>query len=166
MNSTRGRFTCALLAVIGMTIGAARAWAQASPSPVMPPATTPPPADAGSGTAIAAVVVVVGLLVIIGVAVKLFDLRRKRESEAVQLQAQVSDALLRDPSLAGLPLTPTARVPIWTGSPATIDITGQVPNDLVKEVALRLVRDEAFRIRPDVQIEDRLSVVPTMARAA
>jgi len=114
----------------------------------------------------AAVVVVVGLLVIIGVAVKLFDLKRKRESEAVQLQAQVSDALLRDPSLAGLPLTPTAHVPIWTGSPAAIEITGQVPSDLVKEVALRLIREEAFRIRPDVEIEDRLSVVPSIVRAA
>ena len=32
----------------------------------------------------------------IGLAVKLFDLKRKRESEGVQLQAQLSDALLRE----------------------------------------------------------------------
>src|SRR5947209_12057356 len=76
------------------------------PSPVMPPA-TPQPAAEGGDAAIAPIGLVVGLLVIIGVVVKVFDLKQKRESEAVQLQAQLSDALLREPSLAGLPLTPT-----------------------------------------------------------
>ena len=73
----------------------------------MPPA-TPQPAAEGGGAAIAAIGLVVGLLVIIGVVVKVFDLKQKRESEAVQLQAQLSDALLREPSLAGLPLTPSS----------------------------------------------------------
>jgi len=36
----------------------------------------------------------VGLLVVIGIVAKLFDLKQKRESEVVQLQAQLSDALL------------------------------------------------------------------------
>src|SRR5712692_7623685 len=164
MNSTRtGMFTSALAAATCWATSA-RAWAQTAPSPAMSPPAPPPAADGGS-TAIAAVLVVLGLLVIIGLAVKLFDLKRKRESEGVQLQAQVSDALLREPSLAGLPLTPTAHNPIWTGTPATIEVTGQVPTPELKEIALRLVRDEAARIRSDVQIEDHLSVVPT-ARAA
>ena len=107
-----------------------------------------------------------GLLVVIGLAVKLFDLKRKRESEAVQLQAQLSDALLREPSLAGLPLTPTVHVPMWTGTPATIDVTGQVPKPELKDLALRLVSDEASRIRSDIKIVDRLSIVPTAAQAA
>ncbi len=126
---------------------------------------SPPAADSGS-TAIAAIVVVLGLLVIIGLVVKLFDLKRKRESEGVQLQAQVSDALLREPSLTGLPLTPTAHIPMWTGTPATIEVTGQIPTPELKDIALRLVRDEAARTRADSQIEDRLSIVPTTARAA
>src|SRR5712691_761119 len=125
--------------------------------------TSAPTADGGS-TAIAAVLVVLGLLVIIGLAVKLFDLKRKRESEGVQLQAQVSDALLREPSLAGLPLTPTAHIPMWTGTPATIEVTGQVTTPELKDIALRLVRDEAARTRADSQIEDRLFIVPTTAR--
>ena len=131
----------------------------------MSPPAPPPAADSGS-TAIAAVVVVLGLLVIIGLVVKLFDLKRKRESEGVQLQVQVSDALLREPSLAGLPLTPTAHIPMWTGTPATIEVTGQVSTPELKDIALRLVRDEAARTRADSQIEDRLSIVPTTARAA
>jgi len=65
------------------------------------------------------------------------------------LQAQVSDALMRDARLAGLVLTPTAHVPTWGSGPATIEIT---------DVVLRVAREEAARLRPDVQIEDRLSV--------
>jgi len=166
MNSTRtGTFRSALLVAIASWVVNSHAWAQTTPNPVMPPA-TPQPAAEGGGAAIAAVGVVVGLLVVIGVVVKLFDLKQKRESEAVHLQAQVSDALLREPSLAGLPLTPTVHVPTWTGTPATIEIMGRVSTPEVKDTVLRIVRDEAARIRSDVQIDDRLSVVPTTAHAA
>src|SRR2546425_7830000 len=103
------------------------------PSPAMPPA-TPQPAAEGGGAAIAAVGVVVGLLVVIGIVAKLFDLKQKRESEAVQLQAQLSDALLREPSLAGLPLTPTVHVSMWKGTPATIEMMGRVPTPEAKEI--------------------------------
>ena len=103
---------------------------------------------------------------VIGVVVKLFDLKQKRESEAVQLQAQLSDALLREPSLATLPLTPTVHVPMWKGTPATIEMMGRVPTPEAKDAVLRIVRDEAARVRSDVQIEERLSVVPTTARVA
>jgi len=58
--------------------------------------------------------------VLVGIGVKLHDLRRRREAEGVPLQAQVSDALLRDPSLFGLAVTPTARVPWWSGTPVTL----------------------------------------------
>ncbi len=145
------RATLSLLFALAAALGAARAaWAQGA---------------TGGGTVWAAVIVIVGLLVLIGVAVKLFDLRRKREAEAVQLQAQVSDALLRDSALAGLPLTPTAHVPFWSGSPATIEVAGQVPMPELRERVLRIVHDEAARIRSDVRIEDRLTVSPEMARA-
>ena len=164
MNSLRsGMSPTALVAVTAWMSD--RAWAQnTSNTPAAPPATTS--TGDGGGTAIAAVVVVVGLLVVIGLAVKLFDLKRKRESEAVQLQAQLSDALLREPSLAGLPLTPTVHVPMWRGTPATIELTGQVPRPEAKDIALRLVRDEATRIRPDIEIVDRLSIAPAAAHAA
>src|SRR5262245_60466694 len=163
MNSLRTGISPALVAV-GVWVGD-RAWAQnASNTPAPSPATTP--GEGGGGTAIAAVIVVAGLLVVIGLAVKLFDLKRKRESEAVQLQAQLSDTLLREPSLAGLPMTPTVHVPMWTGTPATIDVTGQVPTPELKDLALRLVSDEASRIRSDIKIVDRLSIVPTSAQAA
>ena len=106
------------------------------------------------------VLVVLALLAIVGVGVKMYDLKRRREGEAVHLQAQISDALLREQMLFGLPITPTARVPIWRRSPATIEIAGQVPSPEARETALRIIRAEAERIRSDFQIEDRLAVVP------
>ena len=147
-----------LLVAMTSWMANSHAWAQtASPAP---------PAAEGAGTAIAAVVAVGGLLVLVGVGVKLLDLKHKRESESVLLQAQVSDALLRERSVARLQLTSTAHVPLWRGSPATIHMMGQVPTPELKDAVLRIARDEASRIRADVQIEDHLSVAPTMARAA
>ena len=94
MNSVRtGTFRSSLLVAIASWVVNGHAWAQTTPSPVIPPA-TPQPAAEGGGAAIAAVGAVVGLLVVIGIVAKLFDLKQKRESEVVQLQAQLSDALL------------------------------------------------------------------------
>lgn len=136
-------------------------WAQA-PAPTAPPA----PVSGGGSAALSAMAIIVALMVLLGITVKLFDLRRKREAEAVQLQAQVSDVLLRDQALFGLPVTPTAHVPLLKGSPATVEVAGQVPAPELKEAVLRVVRAEAARIRPDVVVEDRIAVVPTMAHAA
>jgi len=126
-------------------------------------AAPPSPGSGGGASLVGMVVVILVALVIVGVGVKLYDLRRLRESEAVQLQAQVSDALLREQLLLGVPIMATARAPLWRRSPPTIEIAGQVPSPQARETALRIVRAEASRIRADVQIEDRLAVVPRQA---
>ena len=110
-------------------------------------------------------ILIVGLVVLVGVAVKLYDRKRKREDEAIQLQAQVSDALLRDPRLVNVPIIVTASVPTFGSGPAGLEVTGQVPSRDLHDVALRVVEQEAARIRPDVIIENRLSVAP-LARVA
>ena len=134
-----------------MTLGIA--WAQ---TPGAPPPAAAPTADGGS--AAVGFLVILGLLVLVGVAVKVYDRKRKRDAEAVHLQAQVSDALMRDARLAGHVLTPTAHVPTWSRGPATIEITGEVPDPTVLDIVLRVAREEASRIRPDVEIVDRMSV--------
>ena len=138
-----------------LVLCAAQAWAQV--------AATPSPGSGSGASLVGMVVVILVALVIVGVGVKLYDLRRLRESEAVQLQAQVSDALLREQLLLGAPIMATARAPLWRRSPPTIEIAGQVPSPQARETALRIVRAEASRIRADVQIEDRLAVVPRQA---
>jgi len=133
-------------------------WAQLS----NPPASDR--ASQGGDTAVAVIGLVVAVLVVLGVLVKMLDLKRKRENEAVVVQAQISDAVLRDPALFSLPITPTAHVPLWKGSPVTVEVAGQVPSDDLREVALRVVEREATHLRPDVRIESRIGVVPTMAQ--
>lgn len=104
------------------------------------------------------IVVMLGLGVLLGLAVKLYDLKRKRDEEAVAAQARVSDALLMDPTLGGLPLTPTAHVPLWKGSPLVVDITGAVPRTELRDAALDLARREVARGRSDFRIEDHIAV--------
>ena len=98
------------------------------------------------------------LIVVVGVAVKLYDLKRKREEEAVAAQARIADALLMDSTLAALPLTPTAHLPLWKGSPLILEMKGAVPNPELREAALEVAKREIERSRPDFLIEDRISV--------
>ena len=134
----------------------AAAWAQAAP-------VTPPPsasaASSGTSGTIAMLAVLAGLIVIVAIGVKLYDLKRKREADSVHLQAQLSDALLRESSLFGSPVTPTVHVPMWSGTPAVIEVTGEVPSQEVRDSALAIVRAEASRVRSDFTIADKLSVI-------
>jgi hypothetical protein len=107
------------------------------------------------------VFLLLGLLVIVGIGVKLYDLKRKREAEGVHLQAQVSDALLRDPTLFGLAVTPTAHVPWWSGTPVRLDVIGRVPTLEARDRILRMVDQEARQVRSDVEIVDRLQIDAT-----
>ena len=143
-----------------LLLSVAHAWAQASQTSS---SSGSPSGSGGGGSAVAMVLVFVAALALVGIGVKLYDLRRTRESEAVQLQAQISDALMREQMLFSVPIIATARASLWRRSPATIEVAGQVPTQQAHETALRIVRAEAARIRPDFQIEDRIAVVPRHA---
>lgn len=111
-----------------------------------------------------AIIVFVGLLALIVVGVKILDFKRRRETEAVHVEAQIADALLRDPRFFGLPITPIAHVPVRKGPPVRVEIAGEMPTAGLRDAALFLAKQEASRRRSDVQIDDRLIIVP--ARAA
>lgn len=135
-------------------------WAQGQ-APGQTPETT---ATSGAMTTVVVVALGIAVLVIIAALAKMADLRRKRETEAVVIQSRISDAILRDPGLFSFPITPTARVPLWKGSPVTVEVAGQVPSEDIRQAALRLVEREAAQVRPDVLIESRVGVVPTMVQ--
>jgi hypothetical protein len=101
---------------------------------------------------------------VLGALIKMMDLKRKRESEAVVIQARISDAVLRDPRLFSLPITPTAHVPLWKGTPVTVEVAGQVPSEDLRQAALNLIDREASQLGSEVRVESRVGVVPTMAR--
>src|SRR5262249_57559302 len=75
-----------------------------------------------------------------------------------------SDALLTDPSFAGLPITPTVHVPFSRSAPAVIRMTGTVPSPWIREAALELIRREAASLMGNTRIEDRLVVDPLIMR--
>jgi hypothetical protein len=120
---------------------------------VTSPSASPGAPSGDTAAALAIVGVFAGLLTVVGIGVKMFDLKRKRQAEAVHLQAQLSDALLRE---GGLSLTPTAHIPLWAGGPVTVEVSGPPSSPEGREAALQLVEREAARIRPDVRVIDRI----------
>jgi hypothetical protein len=137
--------------------------AQAPPTPVSPPAGAAAAPGGGSGI-LMALVLMGALLVIVAIGVKLWDSRRKREAEAVHLQSQISDALLREQDFFGLAITPTVHAGMRRSAPMKIEVTGHAPSEAVRDAALRIVRDEASRLRPDSEIVDHIEVRPEAAR--
>ena len=137
-----------------------------------PPAPIPAPMGApGAGAPVGdnsgivmALVLMGGLLVLVGIGVKIWDMKRKREAEAVHLQSQLSDALLREADFFGLAITPTVHASMRHSVPMTIEITGQAPSPTVRDAALRIVRDEATRMGCDFVIEDRIEIRPDSVR--
>jgi hypothetical protein len=130
-------------------------------------ATSPAPApDSDPGYGLLAFVCVIALLVMVGAAVKLYDMKRKREDEAVAIQARLSDTLLTEPALALLPVTPTVRRPLGWHAQAVITLAGTVPTRALRDAVLQLVNREAASLADNYRIEDRLLVDPRVSRRA
>lgn len=158
MKVHRSFLGAGLAALFVLLAAVETAWPQTmSPVPI-------PERDSGYG--IFALLFAIGLMVVVGIGVKLYDTNRKREDEEVALQSRLSDALLGDPSLAGLPITPTVRVPFSRRAPAVITLTGVVPSPTRREAVLQVISRVATPIRSDFRIEDRLVVDPLMSRRA
>ena len=139
-------------------------WAQGVVGPQASGSASGGATPSGSVTTAVVVVSLLAVLVVLGALIKMLDLKRKRDTEAVVVQARISDAVLRDPRLFSLPITPTARVPLWKGTPVTVEVAGQVPSDDLRDAAIGLIEREVAQLGPEVRIESRIGVVPTMAR--
>jgi hypothetical protein len=112
------------------------------------------------------VLAILAVIVILGAFAKYRDMRNRREADALALQSRLSDVLLTDQALHGLAVTPTVHIP-WSGSRAIVELTGHVPSPEARERALRAVKREAQSVWADVDIQDRLLVLPPLrARAA
>ena len=138
--------------------------AQATPPPAVPSAGS---AAAGDNSGILMALALMGaLLVIVGIGVKVWDVKRKREAEAVHLQSQISDALLREQDFFGLAITPTVTAGIRRSSPMQVVVTGQAPTEIIRDTALRIVEDEASRMGVDYVVINRIEVRPDAVRRA
>jgi hypothetical protein len=108
-----------------------------------------------------------GLLLLLGLIAKVLHLRLKRDGEVIAVRGVVSDALGGDPELFELPLTTTVRVPLWTGSPVTIRVFGEVPSSELKRAALlRVKRAARTELSVRARIKSRIGVVPSASTAS
>jgi hypothetical protein len=156
------------LSGLALTSTVSLAWAQATSSgaPLLgvPPDARPDVIDASTGFVLVSAIVI--LLLIVGVGVKLYDLKRKQEQDAAALQARISDALMTDPMLSPFPITPTAHIPLWSGKPVMVEVTGTVPGAGLRQAAVDLVLREALRTGRTCRLVDRISVDPGMLKRA
>jgi hypothetical protein len=132
------------------------------------PATPSPAAPAADGSA-AGTVVMIGVLlavfVAIGIAVKIFDAKRKREEEGVALQGRLSDALLLAPGLTGMPVVASVHMPLRRSAPPVVELRGTVRSREAREMAVEAVQRELGGL--DVQLEDHILVAtPGVERVA
>lgn len=162
-RTARGRLgfvsTLAVIAVCELLVPGGEALAQG-------PGAAPPSGGSGTADGILAIGVIAGLLVLIGVAVKLYDRRRKREDEAIAAQARLSNALLNDPTLYALPVAPQVHMPFWRRGPIIVELTGRVPSAELREAILRLVTHVLADRGSEVQINDRIVVDRSMVGRA
>jgi hypothetical protein len=71
-----------------------------------------------------------------------------------------------DPTRLELPLTATVRVPLWSGSPVTIRVFGEVPSSELKRAALLRVERAATTersVRARIK-SSRIGVVPIASK--
>ena len=160
MERTRAALVASALALAAWP---KTSWAQV----VAPPVPSSAPSEATQSGVVPTAFVVASLLgvpVVLGAVIKMLDLKRKRDGEAVVVQAQLSDAVLRDPRLFSLPITPTAHVPLWKGTPVTVEVTGQVPSEDLRRAAIHLVEQAASQLGPEVRIEAKIGIEPAIVQ--
>jgi hypothetical protein len=161
----RERTLIALLLCLALSAGLVQATAASAQTPA--PAPSAPavggPEASNLGTAIVVGLLVVGILGIV-IMVKAVDRWHGRDAEAVRLQVDLGEALMRDARLALLPIILTAQVPFWRGAPAIVEIRGDVPSPELRDAAVRLVTQELRRRDPAGRVEDRVTVLPEVMR--
>jgi hypothetical protein len=89
---------------------------------------------------------------------KAHDIRKGRQEQAVELEARVRDAFLTDETFLRSPDCPSVRVPLWKSGPLAVELTGAVPTVQLEQTALRLAAEAVSHVRPDVRIENRMTV--------
>jgi hypothetical protein len=143
------------------TLVAEWAWSSASAQglPAPGPGTTLPAPD-GSHLIAPAIIVAVALLGAVILAVAVVDLRRKRRAQAIAIEGELADALMREPRLARTVITTVAHVPLGSRARPMVEVRGEVEYPELREIAVRVVRQELLRHHPEATVEDRIFVSP------
>jgi hypothetical protein len=154
------RFGSVGAALAGLALTSARATlARAQGLPAPGPGNQLPTQD-GASLMVPAIILVVAIVGVLVIAVAMVDMRRKRRAEAVMIESQIADALMREPRLQGTVITTLAEVPLMGRSAPTVEVRGEVEYPDLRDVAVRIVRQELLRHHPEARVEDRILVLP------
>jgi hypothetical protein len=110
--------------------------------------------------AAAVVAVLLVMIVAIGAAIKLYDLKRRRDDEALSAQSYLSEALLRE--FGSLPVTASVSGSSWR-RPFVLAIRGSVSTPELRDAVMRAAR-ESSRQYPTARVEDQLFVDPMVGK--
>jgi hypothetical protein len=100
--------------------------------------------------------VVISVLVVWGV--RILARKDRHEEAASQIGVDLAAALTRDPRLRAAAILPVVTIPV-AGRPS-VEVTGRVASAGVRDLALDVVTREAARLRPGMDVVDRLEIVP------
>lgn len=157
MRRRLGSLAALVCVALASLSGWREAFAQGLPAPG-PGGTPSPTAD---GTLIApAIILAVALLAVLIVAVAIVDLRRKRRAQAIAIEGQIADALMRDPRLMGSVVTTAVHMPLTRQTGPMVEVRGEVAYPELRETAMRIVRQELLRHHPEGRVEDLIFVSP------
>jgi hypothetical protein len=106
-----------------------------------------------------AVVLVIGVAVAWGVIV--LERRNRREQRSERIQQAIGEALAAEPLLGDASILPVAGFP--AGTAPTLELTGYVPSAEARARAVRIAEAQLRRLRPGMQVIDRLGVLPSLA---
>jgi hypothetical protein len=118
---------------------------------------TPP--DAGDLTA-PAIILGIAFLAALVIGVMFLDRQRKRRTQAIAIEGQIADALMREPRLGRAMITTVAHVPLTGRAAPVVEVRGEVEYPELREIAVRTVRQELLRYHPEGIVEDRIFVAP------
>lgn len=101
-------------------------------------------------------------LLFLGLLAKILDLQLRRDGEAIAVRGLVADVLDQAPNLFGSSITIVrVRVPLWTGSPVTIRVAGQVSSDQLRKDVIESIRRAAkSELIVAIRIKSRIKVRP------
>jgi hypothetical protein len=124
------------------------------------------PTSFGQHEALASLILVAVTVLLLLAIGKAFDFRERREEERVHLEAQIGDAFLGQAAFARSSVRPIVRIPFWRGSPARVEMVGEVQSTQLEQSALRIAAQAASRVRSDVALENHIVVVQTSSTRA
>jgi CheY-like chemotaxis protein len=106
-----------------------------------------------------ATVIVLGTMMgLAGSVLTLRHMRRARDVAELVLLLEVRDALLREASLAALPIALRVQLPLTPWSPPVLEITGRVPTRELGDAVVQLAKEAVWRRRAGIQTAARVSV--------